>query len=152
MITIQNVNDAILYLKNMNIYWSPQIETINNNVNTDFMSYLYSISEYSRVDYLDCLKSWSRQKSHKNVEDVLPFIENSTKCGIKIITTPVFKLSEWEKWENGYIEGFCCFDIIDPTIRITYFIWLYIKIGRLEEIIYKWGNELKILGNYHERT
>jgi hypothetical protein len=103
------------------------------------VEYLISLSEISRIDELDCTKSWCRQVSDKDLDYVLPILtdDNTLKAGLKIDYKPKFKHSDWNSWKEGFIEGFVRFSR-DPE----YFIWTYIKMDKLESILEKFKDNL----------
>jgi len=65
-------------------------------------------------------------------------------CGIKVVKYPIGTLMEYQQWPGGYIEGFIRMDSDDPRFG-EYFVWTYIKMQRLQDILEKFEGKLEIL-------
>lgn len=120
-----------------------QVEIINEEKNEEFTRYLISLAEYTYVDALGGSKAPDgvrRYNIDKKPETVLKHAKTAIGCGIKIVHTPLMNIMEWDKWENGYIEGFIRMD--GDSEHGEYFIWTYIKMGNLKDILTKWENDL----------
>lgn len=141
-----NVND---FIKNINIksdlnnYYSPQIEIIENDKMSDFLLFCDKISEYSFIDQIGGIDDIIRYRVDKKLKDVIHKSHTSIGCGIKIVKYPLSRLNNWDKWENGYIEGFARMDSDDKNIE--WVVWQYIKMDKLEIILNEFKKHLFIL-------
>lgn len=140
---ISNIDDFLDYTKSyqkIHTLHSIQCDINDRKQHKDFISYLCNISDYIYTDEIDIYSSFRRVKSDLGHEELINKItsENSDKCGIKINNTPYFSMFEWETWENGYVEGF----ISIKEKRKNYFIWTYVKMIHIKEILNKWKDYL----------
>jgi hypothetical protein len=65
-------------------------------------------------------------------------------AGIKIVKYPLSSWTEYDQWPGGYIEGFIRMDSDDKRFG-EYFIWTYIKMDKLENIINRFEDKLNLL-------
>ena len=142
MKTIENEEEFIEYSKKLqdeNIYRSAQVDLYGKDKELGFTEYLISLADIHRVDILDGNKSIRRQRTDMDAKDVLPIMSDSNvlKSGIKIFHKTPFKYDEWSDWDGGCIEGFTCFSR-DPK----YFIWTYIRMEHLEDMLNKFKDSL----------
>ena len=136
------IKEFIEYTKEyqeINQYHSIQIDIADTENDQEFMRYLVSISE---IIIPEELTSMSRTRTNLTVEEILDKInaKDSLKSGIKINHKPFIKLSEYENWEGGYIEGFVR---IHKKNEPDYFIWTYTRMNKLEEILEKYWDKFR---------
>ncbi|MCA9748637.1 MAG: hypothetical protein KC414_05990 [Romboutsia sp.] len=138
MKTISDVEEFISYTKE-DLFHPVQVDLFGNTLVKEFVEYLLFVADIHRIDELDCKTSFRRTESEKTLDFILPLLnkKNTLKAGIKINHLPKYHHLEWELWENGFIEGFVCFDR-DPE----YFIWTYIKMEHLPSILNKFKDNL----------
>lgn len=131
--------DKILTIidQNTNLYgYTPQIETIDSKFNKEFTKYLVSISEYHIVDQLKGIK---RESVNLKISEIEHLFNNGISCGIKVEPEPRMRVSEYEMWDDGYIEGF-----IRTMGEIDFFVWSYIKMDKLKTIIEQYKDKLQM--------
>lgn len=109
--TITDIQEFVQYtkdFKNFNHYGAVQTDLLYNKNVKKFVEYLISLSEISRIDELDCTKSWRRQVSDKGLDYVLPILtdDNTLKAGLKIDYKPKFKYHDWDSW--GWLHRRVC--------------------------------------------
>ena len=129
-------------------YHNPQIRTSNKSYNEEFITYLWEIAEIKRIDALGGTESKSGIRRYDisdkvNFEDIIHMSPTGISTGIKIVKYPMFKMLDYETWPGGYIEGFIRMDSDDRRFG-EYFIWTYIKMYRLKDIIEKFQNKLNL--------
>jgi hypothetical protein len=138
---ITNIKEFIEYTKlynNLNKHFGLQVNSKDTKYDRELTEYLVSIA-----DTVICqeLTGMSRGQTNLKVEEIIEKItpQNSLLSGIKIVHIPYIKINEWEKWEDGFIEGFVrtC-----KKGEPDYFIWTYIRMEYLESIIKKFKNKL----------
>ena len=129
-------------------YHSPQLNTVDNSVNAEFITYLWSIADIKRIDALGGTESKSGLRRYDisdlvQFEDVIVMAPTGLAAGIKVTKYPLSKIMSYDRWENGYIEGFIRMDSDDPRFD-EYFIWTYIKMDKLRDILEKFGDKLEL--------
>ena len=140
MQTIKDIKEFIEYTKKCSEsdrYRSVQSDLLGKDKKLGFTEYLISVSEYSRVDVL---AGFRRQELTDFIAtDAIKIMTNDNvlKSGIKIIHKPISSFYECDLWVGGYIEGFTCF-----SYNPEYFIWTYIKMDKLEDILSRFQNNL----------
>jgi 7-cyano-7-deazaguanine synthase in queuosine biosynthesis len=130
-------------------YDVPMLDTIDNSINRDFISYLWNIADIKHIDALggtESKDSFRRYSISHLVEfdKIIHMADTGIGAGIKIVKTPLSRLSDYELWSGGYIEGFIRMDSDDSRFS-EYFIWTYIRMEKLPEIIEKYGHKLELL-------
>jgi hypothetical protein len=148
-LSIDDVIKDINYISDLDRYQQMQIITIDETSNIQFMEYLNSISEFTYIDAIggkSSPQSFRRYNINNEVsfKEVIHMAPTGIKCGIKIVKYPLSKLTNWDKWEGGYIEGFIRMDSDDNRWN-EIFIWEYIKMDKLKGILTKFQSELEIL-------
>ena len=142
---ITNINEFIDYTKH-NQYYTVQANIKNSDRFVEFLTDLHNLCEHERIDQLSTIETESarvsgfrRQPSSKTFDEVILKVDNkSLSVGIKIYHKPTMRLREWEKWEDGYIEGF---------VRTTgkdapdYFIWSYTRMKHLQYLLTKYQHD-----------
>jgi hypothetical protein len=149
----ENFNlEDILYQINLicdrDNYHNPQIRTSNKSYNEEFITYLWEIAEIKRIDALGGTESKSGFRRYDisnkvNFEDIIHMAPTGIATGIKIVKYPMAKMLDYETWSGGYIEGFIRMDSDDRRFG-EYFIWTYIKMDRLKDIIEKFSDKLNL--------
>jgi hypothetical protein len=150
---LENFNlEDILYQINLQCdrdkYHNPQIRTSNKSYNEEFIIYLWEISEIRRIDALGGTEAKSGFRRYDisdkvNFEDIIHMASTGISTGIKIVKYPMAKMLDYETWPGGYIEGFIRMDSDDRRFG-EYFIWTYIKMDKLRDILEKFGDKLKL--------
>ena len=150
---LENFNlEDILYQINLQCdrdkYHNPQIRTSNKSYNEEFITYLWEISEIKRIDALGGTESKSGFRRYGisdkvNFEDIIHMAPTGISTGIKIVKYPMAKMLDYETWTGGYIEGFIRMDSDDRRFG-EYFIWTYIKMDRLKDIVEKFRDKLNL--------
>jgi hypothetical protein len=123
-------------------YNTPQFSfenTKNFKKSKEFLKYLDKISEYT---YIDELKGIARQSVDLDLKDIINNVKNSY-LGIKVVKNPIGKINYWEKWEEGYIEGYC--RMHGKNIEGDLFVFCYIKMKFLKDILEKFKEDLILL-------
>lgn len=130
----------------------PQINTISNEYNADFLRHCKKFSYKTYVDGLGGNSKYAKGHYRRypipdlGLEDV---IHNSHTaiggCGIKLVYYPLSKFTEWDNWPDGYIEGFIRMDGNPPESN-EWFVWQYIPMKHLNEIIEPFKDKLIFLG------
>ena len=133
----------------MDKYQQPQVRVTNPNVFGEFMSYLWEIAEYSRIDALGGTEAKSGIRRYDisdkvNFEDIIHMAPTGIGSGIKIVKYPLSRWMEWDEWPGGYIEGFIRMKSDDPRFG-EYFIWTYIRPEKLRDILEKFIDTLELL-------
>jgi hypothetical protein len=150
---LENFNlEDILYQINLQCdrdkYHNPQIRTSNKSYNEEFIIYLWEIAEIKRIDALGGTEAKSGFRRYDisdkvNFEDIIHMASTGISTGIKIVKYPMAKMLDYETWPGGYIEGFIRMDSDDRRFG-EYFIWTYIKMDKLRDILEKFGDKLKL--------
>ena len=150
---LENFNlEDILYQINLQCdrdkYHNPQIRTSNKSYNEEFIIFLWEISEIKRIDALGGTEAKSGFRRYDisdkvNFEDIIHMASTGISTGIKIVKYPMAKMLDYETWPGGYIEGFIRMDSDDRRFG-EYFIWTYIKMDKLRDILEKFGDKLKL--------
>lgn len=86
-----------------------------------------------------------REKTDKSAEEIIELIEegNTTATGIKIFNKPPTSIHEYQKWDDGYIEGFLRVSHLNSDYsNIDYFVWTYLRKNRLTNILHKFNKKL----------
>jgi len=130
-------------------YQSPQIETTDKSYNEELLRYLWEIAEIKNIDALGGTEAPSGYRRYAidgkaEFEDIIHMAPTGIGCGIKVVKYPIGSLMEYQQWPGGYIEGFVRMDSDDPRFG-EYFIWTYIKMDRLLDILEKFEGKLEIL-------
>jgi hypothetical protein len=143
---ITNIKEFIEYTKlykNLNKHFGLQVNSKDTKYDRELTEYLVSIA-----DTVICqqLTGMSREKTDLSAKEIFEKItpENSLLSGIKIVHKPYCNIYDWEKWEDGYIEGFV------RTCKLgepDYFIWSYIRMEHLKSIIKKFKTKLTYYAN-----
>jgi hypothetical protein len=127
-------------------YQHPQIRTKDKSFNKEFITYLWSIAEIKRIDALGGKESKSGFRRYNishlvNFQDIIHMAPTGIASGIKIVKYPIGRIMDYEMWEGGYIEGFIRMDSDDPRFG-EYFIWTYMEMDKLSDIIEKFQDKL----------
>jgi hypothetical protein len=130
-------------------YQSPQIETTDKSFNEDLQRYLWEIAEIKNIDALGGTEAPSGMRRYSindmaEFEDIIHMAPTGIACGIKVVKHPIGTLMEYQQWPGGYIEGFIRMDSDDPRFG-EYFVWTYMKMQRLQDILEKFEGKLEIL-------
>lgn len=123
-------------------YRSLQIDLKYNHLAREFMEHLISLAD---IVLRDELRSVHRTSTDKSVEWILNKIDHEDDLippGIKIVHNSRFTMAAYQQWEDGYIEGFL--RIFGGLKNPDYFIWTYIRIKHLEEVIEKWKDHFDL--------
>lgn len=130
------IKDVENFIANTVVWETKNHQSVQTDIecpelNREFIEFLYPKAKFV---FIDELGGFHRVRSEKTYEEVIERVdENSNKAGIKVCHAPTMKLHEWEDWDTGYIEGFV-------RTSESYFIWLYIPMEHLEEIIETYKN------------
>jgi hypothetical protein len=134
-------------------YSNSQLEVVDRKKNGDFLStFERMVYEYTedtgedpyvrgllRVDALGGESEYRRYPIDKKLSDVIHMAHTGIACGIKVVIEPVISVSEWEKWEGGYIEAFVRMDTDKKTRSETgqseWFFWGYLPVSYLGELL-----------------
>tara|TARA_R110000772_G_scaffold2410_2_gene8419 strand:- start:40060 stop:40890 length:831 start_codon:yes stop_codon:yes gene_type:complete len=133
-INIDSVEKTIQYTmdhNNMNPYHPVQINIKDTSKNEEFLRFCEKYSEFTNLEEI---KGYNRSSSDKDFEYIVSR-SNGGVCGIKVNHSPQWKINEWEKWDDGYIENFV-------RTEEDYFIWQYIPMKYLNEILTRFQNNL----------
>lgn len=127
----------------------PQLDTIDNSINAEFITYLWSIADIKRIDALGGTESKSGFRRYDisdlvKIEDIIHMAPTGLAAGIKVTKYPLSKIMSYDEWENGYIEGFIRMNSDNRRFG-EYFIWTYIKMDKLRDILEKYGDKLELL-------
>jgi len=137
---VDDIIKSIEYNSSIDKYYTPQIEIIEKYMNADFLYHLNNISEFS---FIEKLSSIHRTPTNLKLEDVIHNSESAIACGIKVVKRPLSKFTKWDKWEGGYIEGFCRMDSDNPYE--DWFVFMYIKMKYLEKILHIYEDYLYLI-------
>lgn len=147
---METVKDKINYvirksfeIEAANPYYHVQlnIESTDPALNLEFQKHLVSLADKY---FLDELCYILREPTNKTLEEIYDLLLHSDWIfsGICIVNHSMFKIYEWESWDDGYVEGYCRFSAQDGK---DYFIFSYIRMKHLQDILTRWINELKLL-------
>jgi hypothetical protein len=130
-------------------YQSPQIETTDKSYNEELQRYLWEIAEIKSIDALGGTEAPSGMRRYGidgkiGFEEIIHMAPTGIACGIKVVKYPIGSLMEYQQWPGGYIEGFIRMDSDDPRFG-EYFVWTYMKMQRLQDILEKFEGKLEIL-------
>ena len=138
LMDIDQIIDMIKERSRLDIYYNPQFSFRGSaEQKKDFQTYLCDTAE---VKWVDILKSIQREYSDMKVDQVIEMIEDDTFMGIKVVYKPITTFSKWDRWEDGYIEGY-----LRTMTSPDYFIWTYHKMGKLKSLLSDFP-DLKLLG------
>lgn len=140
---VDAAHSKIISMCDENRYHSPQIEIFDKNKMADFLLFLNSIEDFSRVDELGNRDGVRRYPIDKEVNDILHKASTSIACGITVVKYPLMKLHEHQNWEGGYIEGFARMDADQKFV--DWFYWSYVRMEHLKEILKEFEAYLVIL-------
>lgn len=139
---VNDVEEVINYSKSyqaLNPHHPIQIEVMNAEDYNQFLTFCHNLSE---IEYIDELSGWSRKRSDKlKFEDVIHKTPTGLKCGMKVNHFPQWRMDEWEKWPDGYIQSYIRME--SDVKGNELFIWQYIKMSHLEEILNKFQGKLE---------
>lgn len=123
--------------RSRDIRFNVQLNVTDNSRFKEFIEYLHQLQEYEWVDQIDYKKPnyFGREKTDLPVDHIYPFLDTGLSCGIKAEPTAIMQVHPWEKWENGFIEGFIRVNDAEPNIE--YYYWCYIRMGYLNDIVSK---------------
>lgn len=138
---IEDINDVIEYSKQRNsdhVYYPLQIN-ITDDLSYELTKYLVDIAD---IYWVDILRFVARERHDIPIEDALDLLKHSgfKMAGIKIIHYPIMTMREYEKWEDGYIEGFVRYSA--KSTNKDLFIWTYIRMKHLRNILEKFKDNL----------
>lgn len=138
----------INYKSESDRYHSPQLNTTDNSINVEFITYLWNVADIKRIDALGGTEAKSNLRRYDisdlvEFEDVINMASTGLATGIKVTKYPFAKMMDYETWPDGYIEGFIRMDSNDPRFD-EYFIWTYIKMDKLRDILEKFGEKLRL--------
>ena len=130
-------------------YSQPQINTTDNSTNAELTSYLWDIAEEKYIDAIGGTEAPSGMRRYGisekvGIEDIIHMAPTGIACGIKVVKNPMGSYMRYQTWPGGYIEGFIRMDSDDPRFG-EYFVWTYIKMDRLAEILERFEGKLRIL-------
>jgi hypothetical protein len=136
---IEEVINYSLSYQAMNPHHQLQIEVINKEDNSEFLTFCHSIAE---IEFVDELSGFQRKRSNTlKFEDVIGKAPTGIKCGMKVNHFPQYKIDNWEKWEDGYIQVYIR---MDSNVKGNeWFIWQYIRMKHLPEILNQFQDKLE---------
>lgn len=142
---IKNIDAYINYSKLLNKndkYANIQVNIENRKDDREFTEFLVSIADIVKPQELISI---ARQETTLSVDDILSKTNEKTSllAGIKIVHYTWVKLHDYENWEDGYIEGFLR---ISEKNEPDYFIWTYIRMEHLKDILTTFQNKLVYYG------
>jgi hypothetical protein len=140
---IDDVNKVIQYsfdINNLDNWRSLQMNIMNNK--TELIKFCEKFSKETKVEEL---KGFQRESTDKSFDWVVNLnTDKYSVCGIKITHFPKMRIHEWEKWEDGYIETF-----LRTSHEMTdYFIWQYIPMKHLTEILTEFKDDFVFYESY----
>lgn len=149
---IENLDNHIwIYHQRYGLNQCPQINTINNEYNADFLRHC---EKFSYKTYVDGLYGNSKHNTSNCRRYLIPdlgledVIHNSHTAiggaGIKLVHHPISKFSDWDNWPDGYIEGFIRMKG-NPPESDEWIVWQYIPMKHLNEIIEPFKDKLILL-------
>ncbi len=132
------INYTLSY-QTFNPYHPVQVDVIDPQYYEEFLELCHSLQEYEFIDELS--GGWARKRSKTlKFEDVIHKADTGIKCGMTVIHSPQYNMEFWENWEGGYIECFIRMD--SDTKGNEWFIWQYIRMNHLNQIVEKMGDKL----------
>lgn len=134
----------INFISKFDKYQNYQIEINDNKINASFLKFLSNISDFIFIDKLES-GDIRRKSENLSLDDVIHKAETGIACGIKVVKNPISNLYEWEKWEDGYIEGFCRMDSDNKDKE--WFVFIYIKMENLKKILKSYEDHLFLLND-----
>ena len=129
-------------------YHSPQLNTTDNSINQEFITYLWNIADIKYIDALGGTEAKNHFRRY-NISDLVEFKDiihmapAGLAAGIKVTKYPLSKIMDYDMWPGGYIEGFIRMNSDDSRFG-EYFVWTYIKIDKLKDILEKFGDKLRL--------
>lgn len=146
---VNEIINLIINKSDQDKYYQPQIEIIDKSRMQNFLLFLETLSEETRIDELGGRNDMRRYPIDVELKDVIHMADTSIACGIKVVRNPLMSFMEYDKWENGYIEGFARFDADDEHRKehrfLEWFSWFYIKMNKLKIILETYKNDLFLL-------
>ena len=140
--TVNDIEEVIYYSKSyqtLNPHHPIQIEVINPSDYTDFITFCHNLAE---IEHIDELSGWSRKRSERlKFEDVIHKVPSAIKAGMKINHFTQYRIDEWEKWPDGYIQTYIRMD--SDVKGNEWFIWQYIQMSNLENILNEFQGRLE---------
>ena len=132
----------------MDRYQTPQMNTVKEEYNEEFLRYLWEIAEIRRIDSIGGTEAEPGMRRYcidgkVDFEDLVHMAPTAIACGIKVCKYPMGSYMEYQTWPGGYIEGFIRMDSDDPRFG-EYIVWTYIKMDKLRDIIEKFENKIKL--------
>lgn len=138
----KNINKILNYIDLVSIkdkHQQPQFSFENSEKKAEFLKFIDEIADYT---FIDELKGIARESTNLNIKDIIHNVYDSW-LGIKVVKNPISKFSPWENWNDGYVEGYCRMDGND--INHDWFVFCYIKMNKLKEILEKYKDDLILL-------
>jgi len=137
--TEEVINYSLSY-QAMNPHHPIQIEVIEKSDYKEFLEFCHLLVEYEYIDELS--GGFARKRSNTlKFEDVINNSPTGLKCGMKVNHFPQWKMEEFEKWPDGYIQ---CYIRMDSNVKGNeWFIWQYIRMNHLEEILNQFQGKLE---------
>jgi hypothetical protein len=139
--------EKIRLYSDFNKYHPIQIETRDKSDNKGFMEWIVANADHSEVHALGgsaAPEGMRRYRIEKTPSEVLHMSHTGIACGIKVVIYPLSKWNEWHTWPGGYIEGFIRMDS-DTEEHSEYFVWCYLKMGKLLQLLEEWSTKLEVL-------
>lgn len=137
---VEDVNEVIKYSKQKDTVsmYNPLQINITDDLSYEFTKYLIGIADTYHVDIL---KSVARERYDIPIDEALDLLQQSDfkMASIKIVHQPFMQIHEYEKWEDGYIEGFVRYSVEN---LYDLFIWSYIEMKYLKDILEKFKDNL----------
>ena len=132
-----------------NKYWPIQIETVDNSHNEELQRYLWEIADIKDIDAIGGTEAPVGARRYcitdkVEFEDIIHMAPTGIACGIKVVKYPIGTLMEYQTWPGGYIEGFIRMKSDDQRFG-QYFIWTYIKMEKLADILEKFEGRIEAL-------
>lgn len=130
-------------------YQTPQINTVDKKYNEEFTRFLWEIAEIKSIDSIGGTEAKPGLRRYSiddlvDLEDIVHMAPTGIACGIKVCKYPMGSYMEYQTWPGGYIEGFIRMDSDDPRFG-EYFVWTYIRMDRLREILEKFDGKIRLL-------
>jgi len=135
---IEEVINYSLSYQAMNPHHPIQIEVIEKSEYKEFLEFCHQLAEY---EFIDELSGFQRKRS--TTLKFVDVIDKATtgKCGMKVNHFPQYKMEEFEKWTDGYIQVYIRMD--SDVKGNEWFIWQYIRMNHLKEILTKFQDKLE---------
>ena len=130
-------------------YQTPQLNTVDKKHNEELTRFLWEIADVKRIDAIGGTEAKPGMRRYSiddlvDFEDVVQMAPTGIACGIKVCKYPMGSYMEYQTWPGGYIEGFIRMDSDDARFG-EYFVWTYIKMDRLREILEKFEGKITLL-------